>query len=127
MARARIRKRKADRQAEPRGLSVDANEPLRVIDLGYGRERRVPVNAMQPPGAVRRQTRQPEREKSPDRQRSCPRFAIRAEPRASGRVAALDSPSRPRPITRRETGVLPDALWERGRRGHRPSEPQGAP
>ena len=46
MARARIRKRKADRQAEPRSQSVDADEPLRDIDLGYGRERRVPVNAM---------------------------------------------------------------------------------
>ena len=78
MARARVRQRQAGRQAEPRGVRVDADEPLGVLDPGDRRERRALVNGLEPPGAVRRQTRQPEREKSPGRQKSSPRFAIRA-------------------------------------------------
>ncbi len=78
MARARVRQREAGRQAEPRGVRVDADEPLGVLDPGDRRERRAFVNGLEPPGAVRRQTRQPEREKSPGRQKSSPRFAIRA-------------------------------------------------
>ncbi len=78
MTRARVRQREAGRQAEPRGVLIDADEPLGVGDLGDRRERRRPVNGLEPPGAVRRQTRQPEREKSSGRQKSSPRFAIRA-------------------------------------------------
>ena len=43
-AGARIGERKAYAQAEPRGLGVDANEPLRIVDLGDRDERRRLVN-----------------------------------------------------------------------------------
>ena len=33
-AGARVGERKAQAQAEPRGLSVDADEPLRIVDFG---------------------------------------------------------------------------------------------
>ncbi len=78
MAGARVRQREAGRQAEFCGVGVDADEPLGILDPGDRRERRRPVNGREPPGAVRRQTGQPEREKSPGRQKSSPRFAIRA-------------------------------------------------
>ena len=42
MTRARVGKRQADGQSEPRGLGVDANQALGVVDLGDGRERRAP-------------------------------------------------------------------------------------
>ena len=71
-AGARVGERKADAQAEPGGLSVDADEPLRIVDLGDRDKRRALVNAAEPPRAVARQTRQPEGEKSPDRQSPCP-------------------------------------------------------
>ena len=45
-ARARVGKRKAGGQAQPRGFGVDADEPLRVVDLGDGRERRGFINAV---------------------------------------------------------------------------------
>jgi hypothetical protein len=70
-AGARIGQRKAQAQAKPRGLSVHANQPLRIIDLGDRDERRALVNAVEPPRAIGRQTRQPEGEKSPGRQRLC--------------------------------------------------------
>ena len=73
VTRARVGERKADGQSEPRGLDVDADEPLSIVDLGDGRERRRFVNAAESPRAVRRQTRQPEGEKSPDRQKPSPR------------------------------------------------------
>ena len=71
-AGARVGERKADVQAEPRGLSVDADQPLRIVDLGDRDKRRRLVNAAQPPRAIGRQTRQPMREKSPGRQRPRP-------------------------------------------------------
>src|SRR6202044_1880587 len=71
-AGARIGGRKAYAQAEPRGLSVDADEPLRIVDLGDRGQRRRFVNAAEPSRAIGRQTRQPEGEKSPGRQRPCP-------------------------------------------------------
>ena len=86
MAGARIRKREADSQAEPSRGGVDADEALGVIDPGDRRERGARVDPMETPRAVRRQTRQPEREKSPGRQRFPPRTATRAAPRASGRA-----------------------------------------
>ena len=39
-AGARVGKRKAQAQAEPRGLSVDADQPLRIVDLGDRGQRR---------------------------------------------------------------------------------------
>ena len=45
MTRARVGKRQASGQSEPRGLGVDANQALGVVDLGDGRERRALVNA----------------------------------------------------------------------------------
>ena len=71
-ASARVGERKAQAQAEPRSLSVDADQPLRIVDLGDRRQRRRPINAAEPPRAIGRQTRQPEGEKSPGRQRPCP-------------------------------------------------------
>ena len=71
-AGARVGQRKAQAQAEPRGLSVDADQPLRIVDLGDRRKRRALVNAVELSRAVGRQTRQPEGEKSPGRQRPCP-------------------------------------------------------
>ena len=71
-ASARVGERKAQAQAQPRSLSVDANQPLRIIDLGDRDQRRRLVNAAEPPCAIGRQTRQPEGEKSPGRQRPCP-------------------------------------------------------
>ncbi len=71
-AGARVGERKAKAQAEPRCLSVDANQPLRIVDLGDRDKRRALVNAAEPPCAIGRQTRQPEGEKSPGRQRPCP-------------------------------------------------------
>ena len=71
-AGARVGERKAEAQAEPRGLSVDADEPLRIVDFGDRDKGRRLVNAAEPPRAVGRQTRQPEGEKSPGRQRPCP-------------------------------------------------------
>ena len=71
-AGARVGERKAYAQAEPRGLSVDADEPLRIVDPSDRDKRRRLVNAAEPPRAVGRQTRQPEGEKSPGRQRPCP-------------------------------------------------------
>ena len=71
-AGARVGQRKAQAQAEPRGLSVDADQPLRIVDFGDRDERRRLVNAAEPPRAIGRQTRQPEGEKSPGRQRPCP-------------------------------------------------------
>ena len=75
MARASVGERQAGRQAEPRGVGVDADEPARVLDRRDDRERHADVNLMRAPRAVRRQTRQPEGEKSPVRQTACPRFA----------------------------------------------------
>jgi hypothetical protein len=43
-AGARIGERKAYAQAEPRGLGVDADEPLRIVDSSDGDERRRLVN-----------------------------------------------------------------------------------
>ena len=60
------------REAEPRGHSIDADEALSVGDLGDGRERRRLVKAAETARAVRHETRQPEGEKSPDRQNSLP-------------------------------------------------------
>ena len=74
MTRARIGERHAQGQSEPRGLGVDANQALGVVDLGDSRERRAPVNALETPRAVRRQPRQPQGEKSPDRQKPIPRI-----------------------------------------------------
>ena len=71
-AGARVGKRKTQAQAEPRGLSVDADQPLRIVDLGDRDKRRALINVAEPPRAVGRQTRQPEGEKSPGRQRPCP-------------------------------------------------------
>ena len=51
---------------------VDADQPLRIVDLGDRRQGRALVNAAEPPRAIGRQTRQPEGEKSPGRQRPCP-------------------------------------------------------
>ncbi len=81
VTRARVGEGQANGQSEPRGLGVDANQPLGVVDLGDGRERRALVNAIEAPGAVGRQPRQPQGEKSPDRQKPiprkhCPGFAI---------------------------------------------------
>ena len=70
MAGARIRKREADSQAEPSRGGVDADETLGVIDPGDRRERGARVDPMESPRAVRRQTRQPEREKSSGRHNS---------------------------------------------------------
>ena len=75
MARARVGERQPRGQAEPRGAHVDADEPARVLDRRHDRKRRVDVDLMRAPRAVRRQTRQPEGEKSPVRQTFCPRFA----------------------------------------------------
>ena len=44
-AGARVRERKANAQAEPRGLSVDGDQPLRIVDLGDRNKRRRLVNA----------------------------------------------------------------------------------
>ena len=44
-AGARVGKRKAQAQAEPCGLRVDADEPLRIVDFGDRDERRRLVNA----------------------------------------------------------------------------------
>ena len=44
-AGARVGQRKAQAQAEPRGLSVDADQPLRIVDFGDRDERRRLVNA----------------------------------------------------------------------------------
>ena len=71
-ARTRVGERKAYVQAEPRGLSVDANQPLRIVDLGDRSKRRGLIDVASPPRAIGRQTRQPEGEKSPGRQRQCP-------------------------------------------------------
>ena len=71
-AGARVGERKTEAQAEPRGVSVDADQPLRIVDLGDRRQRRRPINSAEPPRAVGRQTRQPEGEKSPGRQRPYP-------------------------------------------------------
>ena len=71
-ARARVGERKADVQAEPRRRSVDADQPLRIVDLGDRDKRRRLVNAAEAPRAIGRQTRQPEGEKSPGHQRPCP-------------------------------------------------------
>ena len=84
MTRARVGKREADGQAKPRRLGVDANQALRIVDLGYRRERRPPIDAIKTPRAVGREPRQPQGEKSPDRQKpipriDCPGFAIRDE------------------------------------------------
>ena len=46
MARARVRQRQSGRQAEPRGVGVDADEPLGVLDPGDRRERRALVNGL---------------------------------------------------------------------------------
>ena len=43
-AGARVGERKAYAQAEPRGLGVDANQPLRVVDLGDRDKQRRLVN-----------------------------------------------------------------------------------
>ncbi len=71
-AGARVGERKAYGQAEPRGLGVDADEPLRIVDSSDRDKRRRLVNVAEPARAVGRQTRQPEGEKSPGRQRLCP-------------------------------------------------------
>ena len=71
-AGARVGERKAYAQAEPRGLGVDADEPLRIVNSGDRDKRRRLVNVAEPARAVGRQTRQPEGEKSPGRQRPCP-------------------------------------------------------
>ena len=44
-AGARVGQRKAQAQAEPRGLSVDADQPLRIVDLGDRDKRRRSINA----------------------------------------------------------------------------------
>ena len=72
-ARPRVGERKARSQAEPRGLGVEADEPLRIVDFGDRDKRRALVNATEPPCAVGRQTRQPEGEESPACHRPCPR------------------------------------------------------
>ena len=71
-ARARVGERKACAQAEPRSLGVDADQPLRIVDSSDRGQRRRLVNAAEPPRAIGRQTRQPEGEKSPGRQKPCP-------------------------------------------------------
>jgi len=43
MARARVGERQAGREAEPRGGRVDADEALRVVDLGDDDEGRRPI------------------------------------------------------------------------------------
>ena len=43
-ASARVGQRKAEAQAEPRGLSVDAHKPLRIVDLGDRDKRRALIN-----------------------------------------------------------------------------------
>ena len=72
-AGARVGERKTYAQAEPRGLSVDADQPLRIVDPSDRDKRRRLINAAEPSRAVGRQTRQPEGKKSPGRQRPCPR------------------------------------------------------
>jgi hypothetical protein len=59
-ASARVGERKAYIQAEPRSPGVDANQPLRIVDLGDGDKRRRLIDAADPPRAIGRQTRQPE-------------------------------------------------------------------
>ena len=72
-AGARVGERKAQAQSKPSRLGVDADQPLRIVDLGDRRQRRALINAAEPPPrAIGRQTRQPEGEKSPGRQRPCP-------------------------------------------------------
>jgi hypothetical protein len=43
-ARACVRERKAKAQAQPCRLGVDANQPLRIVDLGDRRQRRALIN-----------------------------------------------------------------------------------
>ena len=96
MARAGVREREADGEAEPSRGGVDADEALGVVDPGDRRERPGRVNAVQTPRAVRRQTRQPEREKSPGRQRipSSYRHSSRTARVGSSALSRLDQPRR---------------------------------
>ena len=95
-ARARVGEGQADGQSEPRGLGVDANQPLGVVDLGDGRERRALVNAIETPRAVRRQPRQPQGEKSPDRQKPIPReIIVLASPFQTDDALGVESLKRP--------------------------------
>ena len=43
-ASARVGERKAEAQAEPRSRGVDADQPLRIVDLGDRDKRRRPIN-----------------------------------------------------------------------------------
>lgn len=97
MARPRVGERQAGREAEPRGASVDADETLRVSDLGDDDEGRrnspKPLTA-QASRAVGRQTRQPQGEKASVRQIAGPRFA-----RSGGRFSSRRGFAAPEPTS----------------------------
>ena len=90
MAGARVRQREAGRQAEFCGVGVDADQPLGILDPGDRHERRRPVSGLAPPGAVRRQTRQPER-----RNRRVVKSPLLASPFEPDRAAHVDRLGRP--------------------------------